>query len=50
MNDEYWLRFVSSGKVKDYLDYKRHSENIKGFADENNNERLSNKGTNNRGE
>lgn len=50
MYDEYWLRFASSGKIKDYLEYRQHAEHTKGFKDENNNERLSDKGTDNRGE
>lgn len=50
MEDEFWLRFVHSGKVKDYLEYKKHWEGFKESADENNNEWLSNKGTDDRGE
>lgn len=50
MFDELWLRFVHSGRVEDYLDYKKHEEDLRTLQDENNNEWLGYKGTDNRGE
>lgn len=53
MADEFWLRFAASGKVEDYLKYKQHKFDsllVKDENDENNNERLGYKGTDNRGE
>lgn len=50
MNDEFWSRFARSGRVEDYLEYKKHEENLRASADEDNNEWLGYKGTDNRGE
>lgn len=50
MNDEFWLRFVHTGRVEDYLEYKKHEEDKGKSRDENYNEWLGYKGTNNRGE
>ena len=50
MKEDLWSRFVHSGKVEDYLAYIKHEEDIETSADENHNEWLSHKGTDNRGE
>lgn len=44
--DELWEKFIKSGKIEDYLKYKRLWDEE--YADEG--QGLNNKGTNNRGE
>lgn len=53
MNDEFWLRFVQTGRVEDYLEYKKHEKYVESAgtpSNENHNEWLGYKGTDNRGE
>ena len=34
MSNEYWQRFVQTGSVNDYLEYKKHNEEIKAEGNE----------------
>lgn len=47
MEDKSWANFWNSGSVYDYLDYK---ENEKAADDDGINQRIGNKGADNRGE
>lgn len=50
MSDEYWQRFVQTGSVNDYLEYKKHKEEIKAENNEIYNKGACNSRTDNRGE
>ena len=50
MSDEYWQRFVQTGSVNDYLEYKKHNEEIKAENNEIYNKGACNSRTDNRGE
>ena len=50
MQDEFWLRFTQTGRAEDYIEYKKHEDELKAVSDENNYKRLGNTGADNRGE
>lgn len=50
MLDENWLNFTKTGSVLDYLKYKENENSLRAENNAKNNEGISNKGTDNRGE
>lgn len=50
MLDEYWMQFMQTGKIDDYLKYKEHEVTLKAEANESINQGACNKRTDYRGE
>ena len=50
MLDESWVNFTKTGNILDYLKYKENENGLKAENNAQNNEGLSNKGTDYRGE
>lgn len=50
MEDLYWVHFTQTGRISDYLEYKKHESLLKAETDENSNKGSCNNGTNNWGE